>query len=122
MDNILSEVHEGCCGHHIGGKGFARKLVRVRYYWPSMMSDTQDFIRKSRKCHENAKFQNSAVMELSSMLASRPFAQWGVNLMGPFPVGPGQVKYLIMAIDSYTKWVEAEPLASISSANCRKFM
>ncbi|XP_072087337.1 uncharacterized protein [Arachis hypogaea] len=32
------------------------------------------------------------------------------------------VKYLIVAIDYYTKWVEAEPLASISSANCRKFM
>ncbi|XP_072088150.1 uncharacterized protein [Arachis hypogaea] len=33
-----------------------------------------------------------------------------------------EVKYLIVAIDHYTKWVEAEPLASISSANCRRFM
>ncbi|XP_016168998.1 uncharacterized protein LOC107611602 [Arachis ipaensis] len=47
---------------------------------------------------------------------------WRVNLLGPFPVGPGQVKYLIVAIDYYTKWIEAEPLASISSVNCRKFM
>ncbi|XP_072064196.1 uncharacterized protein [Arachis hypogaea] len=45
-----------------------------------------------------------------------------VDLLGPFPVGPGQVKYLIVAIDYYTKWVEVEPLDSISSANCRKFM
>ncbi|XP_057739801.1 uncharacterized protein LOC130956862 [Arachis stenosperma] len=52
----------------------------------------------------------------------RPFAQWGVNLLGPFPPGPGQVKYLIVAIDYYTKWVEAEPLASITAANCQKFM
>ncbi|XP_072077949.1 uncharacterized protein [Arachis hypogaea] len=55
-------------------------------------------------------------------MAPRPFAQWGVDLLGPFPPGPGQVKYLIVAIDYYTKWVEAEPLASISSANCQKFM
>ncbi|XP_072076828.1 uncharacterized protein [Arachis hypogaea] len=45
-----------------------------------------------------------------------------IYLLGPFPIGPGQVKYLIVAIDYYTKWIEAEPLASISSANCRKFM
>lgn len=56
------------------------------------------------------------------MLTSRPFAQWEVDLLGLFPVGPGQVKYLIVAIDYFTNWVEEEPLASISSANCRKFM
>ncbi|XP_025647942.1 uncharacterized protein [Arachis hypogaea] len=55
-------------------------------------------------------------------MAPRPFAQWGVDLLGPFPPRPGQVKYLIVAIDYYTKWVEAEPLASISSANCQNFM
>ncbi|XP_016191775.1 uncharacterized protein LOC107632621 [Arachis ipaensis] len=47
---------------------------------------------------------------------------WGVDLLRPFPVGPGQVKYLIVAVDYYTKWIEAEPLATISSSNCRKFM
>ncbi|XP_020963402.1 uncharacterized protein LOC110265013 [Arachis ipaensis] len=47
---------------------------------------------------------------------------WGVDLLGPFPVGPGQVKYLIVAVDYYTKWIEAEPLATISSSNCKKFM
>ncbi|XP_072054308.1 uncharacterized protein [Arachis hypogaea] len=55
-------------------------------------------------------------------MAPRPFAQWGVDLLGPFPPGSRQVKYLIVAIDYYTKWVEAEPLASISEANCQKFM
>ncbi|XP_016196211.1 uncharacterized protein LOC107637293 [Arachis ipaensis] len=89
-DYVLSEVHEGCYGHHIGGKTLARKLVRDGYYWPSMMADSKEF--------------------------------WGVDLLGPFPVGPGQVKYLIVVVDYYTKWVEAEPLASISSANCRKFI
>ncbi|XP_016173492.1 uncharacterized protein LOC107615997 [Arachis ipaensis] len=88
-DYVLREVHEGCCGHHIGGKALARKLIRAGYYWPSMMKDSREF---------------------------------GVDLLGPFPVGPGQVKYLIVAIDYYTKWIEAEPLASISSSNCRKFM
>ncbi|XP_072060259.1 uncharacterized protein [Arachis hypogaea] len=56
------------------------------------------------------------------MIGSRHFTQWRVDLLGPFPVIHGQVKHLIVAIDFYTKWVEAELLASISSTNCRKFM
>ncbi|XP_016199934.1 uncharacterized protein LOC107640942 [Arachis ipaensis] len=36
---VLSEVHEGCYGHHIGGKELARKLIRAGYYWATIMSD-----------------------------------------------------------------------------------
>ncbi|XP_072090626.1 uncharacterized protein [Arachis hypogaea] len=121
-DYVLKEVHEGCCGHHIGGKALARKLIRAGYYWPSMMADSKEFVKKCIKCQQNANFAKAPANELSLLTTSRPFAQWGIDLLGPFPVGPGQVKYLIVAIDYYTKWIEAEPLASISSANCRKFM
>ncbi|XP_057746674.1 uncharacterized protein LOC130965935 [Arachis stenosperma] len=41
-DYVLREVHEGCCGHHIGGKALARKLIRAGYYWPSMMADSKE--------------------------------------------------------------------------------
>ncbi|XP_015933177.1 uncharacterized protein LOC107459461 [Arachis duranensis] len=119
---ILREVHEGCYGHHIGGKALARKLIRAGYYWPSMMADSKEFVRKCAKCQENTNFHRAPASELSLLTSFRPFSQWGVDLLGPFPVGPGQVKYLIVAIDYYTKWIEAEPLASISSSNCRKFM
>ncbi|XP_072060215.1 uncharacterized protein [Arachis hypogaea] len=121
-DYVLREVHEGCCGHHIGGKALARKLIRAGYYWPSMMTDSKEYVKKCVKCQQNANFSRASASELSLLTTSRPFSQWGVDLLGPFPVGPGQVKYLIVAIDYFTKWIEAEPLASISSSNCRKFM
>ncbi|XP_016185156.1 uncharacterized protein LOC107626768 [Arachis ipaensis] len=119
---VLKEVHERCCSHHIGGKALARKLIRAGYYWPSMMKDSKEFVRKCVKCQENTNFPKAPASELSLLTSSRPFSQWGVDLLGPFPVGLGQVKYLIVAIDYYTKWIEAEPLANISSSNCRKFM
>ncbi|XP_016164442.1 uncharacterized protein LOC107606961 [Arachis ipaensis] len=50
MDYVLREVHEGCCGHHIGEKALARKLVRAGYFWPSMMSDSQEFVKRCKKC------------------------------------------------------------------------
>ena len=42
-----------------------------------------------------------------------PFAQWGVDLIGSLLTGKGGVKYTIVAIDYFTKWVEAEPFATI---------
>ncbi|XP_072052127.1 uncharacterized protein [Arachis hypogaea] len=81
------------------------------------MADSKEFVRKCVKCQENANFHKAPATELSLLTTSRPFSQWGVDLLGPFPLGPGQV-----AIDYYTKWIESEPLASISSSNCRKFM
>ncbi|XP_025638073.2 uncharacterized protein [Arachis hypogaea] len=43
-DYVLREVHEGCFGHHIGGKALARKLIRAGYYWPSNMMDSKKFV------------------------------------------------------------------------------
>ncbi|XP_025679029.1 uncharacterized protein [Arachis hypogaea] len=90
-DYVLREFHEGCCGHHIGGKTLARKLIRAGYYWPSMMKDSREFVRKCVKCQQNANFHKAPASELSLLTTTRPFAQWGVDLLGPFPVGPGQV-------------------------------
>ncbi|CAL1392604.1 unnamed protein product [Linum trigynum] len=50
-----------------------------------------------------------------------PFAQWGMDLLGPFPKAHGQMKYLIVAVDYFSKWIEAEPLATVTEAQVRKF-
>ncbi|XP_016205924.1 uncharacterized protein LOC107646237 [Arachis ipaensis] len=86
MDYVLKEVHKGCCGHHIGGKTLARKLIRAGYYWPSMMKDSKAFVRKCIMCQENANFHKAPAAELSLLTSSRPCSQWGVDLLGPFPV------------------------------------
>ena len=42
-----------------------------------------------------------------------PFAQWGIDIMGPLPTRTRQVKFLVVAIDYFIKWVKAEPLSTI---------
>ena len=42
--------------------------------------------------------------------------------MGPFPNTPGKVKYLVVAMDYFTKWIEADSLACISGRQMIKFM
>uniref|UniRef100_A0A2N9J5E4 Integrase catalytic domain-containing protein n=1 Tax=Fagus sylvatica TaxID=28930 RepID=A0A2N9J5E4_FAGSY len=44
------------------------------------------------------------------------------DIMGPFPIGRRQLKFLVVAIDYFTKWVEAEPLATITKKNIQSFV
>ena len=51
-----------------------------------------------------------------------PFAQWGIDIVDPLPLGKSQVKFLLVAIDYFTKWVEAEALATITEAKIQNFV
>ncbi|GJZ92233.1 reverse transcriptase domain-containing protein [Tanacetum coccineum] len=50
-----------------------------------------------------------------------PFYKWGIDIAGPFPEGPGKVKFLIVAIDYFTKWIEAKAVATITDNQVKKF-
>ena len=56
------------------------------------------------------------------MMAPWPLAQWGLDILGPFPLGTRQMKFLVVVIDYFTKWVEVEPLASITQQNVKNFV
>ncbi|GJS87960.1 reverse transcriptase domain-containing protein [Tanacetum coccineum] len=40
--------------------------------------------------------------------------QIGIDIAEPFPEGPGKIKFLIVAMDYFTKWIEAKPVATIT--------
>ena len=60
--------------------------------------------------------------ELTPITASWPFAQWGLDIVGPFPTVVRQLKFLVVGIDYFTKWVEVEALATITEKNIRSFV
>ncbi|CAJ2678664.1 unnamed protein product [Trifolium pratense] len=41
--HIMSEVHEGSCGSHIGSRALAGKILRAGFYWPDIHDDTAIF-------------------------------------------------------------------------------
>ncbi|MCI77868.1 gypsy retrotransposon integrase-like protein, partial [Trifolium medium] len=59
--------------------------------------------------------------ELKSLSSPWPFAWWGLDILGPFMTRLAQSKYLIIGVDYFTKWVEAEPLANITAFNVLRF-
>ena len=52
---VLREVHEGICENHIGARTLAGKVLRQGYYWPTILQDATDLVKKCRICQEHAK-------------------------------------------------------------------
>ena len=82
-DYVMREVHEGICGNHLGS--LVHKLVRAGYYWPTMQKDAEAYVRACDKCQRFSNIIRQPTEELTPMTAPWPFAQWGLDIMGPFP-------------------------------------
>ena len=87
-----------------------------------MNKDSLEYAKKCDKCQRFANIPRAAPNELTLMTSPWPFAVWGIDLIGSLPTGKGGVKYAIVAVDYFTKWVEAEPLAAITSKKALDFV
>ena len=121
-DYVMREVHEGICGNHSGSRSLVHKLVRARYYWPTMQKDAEAYVRACDKCQRFSNIIRQPTEELTPMTAAWPFVQWGLDIMGPFLTAVRQLKFQVVGIDYFTKWVEAETLATITEKNMRNFV
>ncbi|RDY00615.1 Gypsy retrotransposon integrase-like protein 1, partial [Mucuna pruriens] len=117
---VIGEVHEGVCGTHIGGRALASKIARAGYHWLTLRQDCMEYVRRCDKCKRFAEGHKAPPERLHSVTSLWPFFKWGVDILGLFPPTPGQVKFLIVVVDYFTKWIEAEPVASISSERVKR--
>lgn len=92
------------------------------YYWPSMIADAKELVRKCEKCQKCAPFIHRPSRDLQPILNPLPFGQWGLDILGPFPEAPYQKKWLIVGINYFSKWIEAEAASNITEQKVRKFI
>ncbi|KAK4838382.1 hypothetical protein QYF36_013340 [Acer negundo] len=88
----LNEVHVGDYDNHVLGGTLAYQVLRIGYYWPTLHHDAKKF---AQSCE--------------------PY------LIRPLSTAPGQAKHVVIAIDYFTRWVEAKSLTKITEANTTNF-
>ena len=110
---IMRELHEGICDLHTGGHSLATKVVRLDYYWLTLKANTLNFTRKFRNCPKFAYVPHVPLDNLHNLSSPWPFAMWGMDILGPLPKAPRQVKFLMVTVDYFTKWIKARPLQEI---------
>ncbi|GJT28639.1 reverse transcriptase domain-containing protein [Tanacetum coccineum] len=87
-----------------------------------MHEDARKLIRVCQDCQVHKPVPRSPQQKLSPITSPWPFYKWGIDLAGPFPKGPGKVKFLIVAIDYFTKWIEAKPVTTVTGNQIKKFV
>jgi hypothetical protein len=49
---ILSEIHAGTCGEHIGARALAAKVLSQGFYWPAVIDDVAKLISTCEACQK----------------------------------------------------------------------
>nr|KYP49822.1 Retrotransposable element Tf2 [Cajanus cajan] len=111
---VIEEIHRGICSMHSGARLMAARVLRAGYYWPTLKSDCQAYVQKCKECQQFGNTHRQPPEALHQMM-------WGMDILGPFPPAKGQLKFLLVAIDYFTKWIEACPLTKITTDNVQKF-
>jgi ribonuclease HI len=122
VKDFLFEIHEGICGSHTGGRSLAHRALSQGYWWPYMQADALKYVQECDKCQRFAPMIHQPARELNPLSSPWPFAQWGLDIVGPLPRAPGNKKFLITATDYFTKWIEAEPLSNIRDVDTKRFL
>ncbi|GKB38268.1 reverse transcriptase domain-containing protein [Tanacetum coccineum] len=113
---LVEELNERSINEvmHAGIRSVVAKSLRTGYYWPTMHMDARALIRACQDCQGHRPILKNPQQKLTPLMSPWPFYKWGIDIAGPFPEGPGKVKFLIVAIDYFTKWIEAKPVTTIT--------
>lgn len=119
----MESIHAGECGPHMGGKTLAQKIMRQGYFWTTMERDCHQFVKTCPECQIHANLQHVPPSMLYSLTSPWPFSTWGIDIIGKItPSGVGGHEYVLVAIDYFTKWVEAQSYAKLTAKHVAKFL
>ncbi|XP_049348236.1 uncharacterized protein LOC125812816 [Solanum verrucosum] len=84
---LLEHIHAGVCGTHMNGLTLAKKILRAGYFWMTMKHYYCKFMQKS----------------------------WVMDVIGPIePATSNGHRFILVAIDYFTKWVEVASYKSVT--------
>ena len=119
---LLEELHKGICGSHTRGRPLSHRALTQGYWWLGMQREALEYVRKYDQYQRFAPSIHQPGGVRNPLSNPWPFAQWGLDIVGPFLKATGNKRYLLVSTDYFTKWVEAEPLANIKDTDAKKFI
>ena len=122
-DRAMREVHAGVCGPHMGGHMLARNIMRTGYFLLTMEIDCCQFVQRCTECQMHGDLIHVPPSELHALTSPWPFSVWGIDIIGKMsPKSSSGHEFILVAIDYFTKWVEATSYAKLNAAKVATFI
>nr|GFA73462.1 reverse transcriptase domain-containing protein [Tanacetum cinerariifolium] len=98
-----------------------KKVFDAGFFWPSIYRDAHKMIKTCDICQRQGKISQRDEMPQNSIQVYEIFDIWGIDFMWPFPSSKGN-KYILVAVDYLSKWVEAKALPTNDARVVVKFL
>ncbi|GJV84372.1 reverse transcriptase domain-containing protein [Tanacetum coccineum] len=98
-----------------------RRFLMPVSFGPPFYKDAYEFVKSCDACQRQGKISQRDEMPQNAIQVCEIFDLWGIDFMGPFPSSRGN-KYILVAVDYLSKWVEAKALPSNDARVVVKFL
>ena len=118
---ILHACHASSVGGHHGGVRTTAKVLQSGYYWQFLYNYSHEFVKKCTQCQKQGGVSKRHELPLTPLLKVELFDVWGIDFMGPFVSSFGN-KYILVAVDYVSKWVEVVALPNNEGKSVVQFL
>nr|GEU76600.1 reverse transcriptase domain-containing protein [Tanacetum cinerariifolium] len=119
--DILKACQEGPTGSHLGANLIAKKVFDAGFFWPTIYRDAHHMIKCCNMCQRQGKISQRDEITQNTIQVYEIFDVWGLDFIRPFPSSKGN-KYILVAVDYFSKWVEAKALPTNDAQVVVKFL
>nr|GEW40018.1 reverse transcriptase domain-containing protein [Tanacetum cinerariifolium] len=119
--DILTACQNRPTGGHHGANLTAKKVFDFGFYWPTIYRDAHDLVTRCDACQRQGKISQRDEMPQNAIQVCEIFDVWGIDFIGPFLSSKGN-KYILVAIDYLSKWLEAKVLPTNDARVVVKFL
>ena len=105
---MIRALHSGPSRGHFAAVTTIHRIRKTGYWWPYINHDVKAFVGRCDQCQRTGapSFQNH--WPLTPIIPLAPFEKWGIDFIEPIdPMSARKQRYIILATDYATKWVEA---------------
>ncbi|KAJ8341696.1 hypothetical protein SKAU_G00339870 [Synaphobranchus kaupii] len=113
--DVLRLVHGSVGAGHFGNNKTLHRL-RGKFHWPGCRHDVELHVHCCDSCTAQKGPNQRSQAPLQQHLVGAPMERVGVDVLGPFPVTDSGNRYILVAMDYFTKWPEAFAIPDQSTA------
>src|ERR1043166_6074679 len=119
MERILRMFHDNPTAAHQNA-GVMTKQLTKRYVWPGLHKDVKEYVKTCWECQQRRnQRQNNPKM---TIVLTALFNRWGIDIVGPLPLSARKNKYIVVAVDYFSRWSEAKALKIANADSVAKFI
>ncbi|XP_060170960.1 uncharacterized protein LOC132601930 [Lycium barbarum] len=118
---IIEAYHLSPVGGHHSSSRTTAKVLQSDFYWPTIYQDAYDFVKAYDQCQRHEGILRRHELPMIPIFEVELFDVWGIDFMGPF-VSSYNNKYILVAVDYVSKWVETVALPNNEGRSFTAFL